>query len=49
LGLPSTAGRRGAISCLLIMKLEEALAKLKALGNDKVRARNTKNGAGKNQ
>jgi 3-methyladenine DNA glycosylase AlkD len=31
------------------MKLEEALAKLKALGNDKVRARNTKNGAGKNQ
>ena len=31
------------------MKLKEALAQLEALGNDKVRARNTRNGAGDNQ
>ncbi len=31
------------------MNVKEALAKLKALGNESVRARNTKNGAGKNQ
>src|SRR5688572_26794913 len=34
---------------MLPMKLEEALAKLKALGNEKVRARNARNGADKNQ
>lgn len=31
------------------MKLKEALSRLEALGNDKVRAQNSKNGAGKNQ
>ncbi len=34
---------------MLDMKLKEALAQLEALGNAKVRARNTKNGAGDNQ
>ena len=31
------------------MTLKEALKQLKALGNEKVRAQNTKNGAGDNQ
>jgi 3-methyladenine DNA glycosylase AlkD len=31
------------------MNLEEALTQLEALGNDKMRAQNSKNGAGKKQ
>lgn len=34
---------------MLDMKLKEALAQLEALGNEKVRARNARNGAGDNQ
>ena len=34
---------------MLAMKLEEALTRLEALGSEKVRARNTKHGAGDNQ
>lgn len=34
---------------MLVMKVNEALAQLKALGSEKVRARNVKQGAGENQ